>query len=136
VELMKKYGNSEPSTPGGCKGIDGCKEYCLKNMDECKKWCQDNPDFCGTELGGNIPSSSGGNGNTVVVQNGNTTERPDGQPMQQQNVVQRQPTQPQMVDGPSGSSGGAGQACSGCFNNGVCDPGECASCTDCMGGVT
>lgn len=37
---------------------------------------------------------------------------------------------------PGTSGGGAGGAtpCSGCLNNGVCDPGECAGCADCMGG--
>ncbi len=36
------------------------------------------------------------------------------------------------------SSGGDGGVapCSGCLNNGVCDPGECKDCADCMGGGT
>ena len=25
--------------------------------------------------------------------------------------------------------------CSGCLNNGICDPGECQDCPDCIGGV-
>ncbi|HLC68194.1 MAG TPA: fibronectin type III domain-containing protein [archaeon] len=31
----------------------------------------------------------------------------------------------------SGGGGGGGESCSGCLNNGVCDPGECSYCADC-----
>ena len=29
---------------------------------------------------------------------------------------------------------GEKKPCSGCLNNGICDPGECMDCPDCMGG--
>lgn len=32
-----------------------------------------------------------------------------------------------------GEGFGGGNACSGCLNNGVCDPGECSECADCGG---
>ncbi|HLD38926.1 MAG TPA: hypothetical protein VJB05_01275 [archaeon] len=36
---------------------------------------------------------------------------------------------------PAASGGGSdGVACSGCLNNGVCDPGECSGCADCLRG--
>lgn len=46
----------------------------------------------------------------------------------QQAVAQRAPLAQQAVQQVSQ------QACSGCLNNGVCDPGECRDCTDCLRG--
>ncbi|MBL7160793.1 MAG: hypothetical protein ISS93_03010, partial [Candidatus Aenigmarchaeota archaeon] len=47
---------------------------------------------------------------------------------QQQEQYQKQYKEP----GPKEGSGGS---CSGCLDNGICDPGECSDCKDCIGGM-
>ena len=72
-----------------------------------------------------------------------TTRQQTFQPQPVQTIMQPQPASSSDggggggVGGNFGNSGGGsggGGACSGCLNNGVCDPGECSECADCLRG--
>jgi len=118
ADLMKTYGTKPPETgptqppidlpgPGGCETPGECNSYCNeKRDDECTKWCQDNPSAC--------PSFYKSDFNPVI------------------SPLQPASTTPTAAGG--GGGGGGAQPCSGCLNNGVCDPGECSECADCIGG--
>ena len=116
VEMINTYaskplqqGSAQPVInlpgPGGCDTPGTCDKYCNeKQDDECTMWCQNNPSAC--------PSFYKSESNSIIS-----------------------PLQPASTTPTAASGGGGGaQPCSGCLNNGVCDPGECSECADCIGG--
>ncbi len=107
--------------PGECSG-EACKDYCVKGPEEAKKCLE-------------------------YLSNTMSPDAIDKIKIIAAEMIQRQPLQAATIAGSpsatsdSGSSpttaggGGGGSSsgsCSGCLNNGVCDPGECSQCQDCL----
>ena len=132
------FGQDEFSS-GGEFNSGGGGQLCPDTI--CDDFEQKNPNACPQDCGGSGSSgefddSGGGCPDTIC----DDFERSTGAcPQDCGNRVsgggsgggfaQPQPLQPQQQ---RVSGGGGVQACSGCLNNNVCDPGECSECADCI----
>ena len=139
VDLMKlsggKGGRGGPSVPGVCSGEE-CKTYCSKGPEEARKCLEYLGKFMPPEVlaqmealanGGSSPAGTGdfpggfGEGEPIPERDIQSTTYPvrtlQQYPQPQQYSKDQFPQQ--------------GEQCRGCFDNGVCDPGECSTCNDC-----
>jgi hypothetical protein len=116
-----------PGGPGGCRTERECREYCERpeNIEECKRFaeeygftgpegcfgsecdqfCRENPRVCYEwciDNPGKCPGFEEGSEGPLIQDYEKEKEFREG------------------------------QACVGCLNNGVCDPGECSECRDCL----
>lgn len=96
----------QPSTTGG-------GQLCPDGI--CDDFEQRNPNACPQDCGG-------------------SAQFPQNQPAQQQFSQPQFPQPTRQFQQPQSVPTSQRQPCSGCLNNGVCDPGECLECADCLRG--
>ncbi len=128
LEMMKKYGTEPRGVPGECEG-DNCREYCGRGPEEARKCLEHMGDIMPDDVRDDLERISRG-------------EMPRGPPRDEyrddypkddyrgdygdEPYRSDYPKDDYPKDDYSGS-------CSGCLDNGVCDPGECRDCRDCGG---
>ncbi len=154
-------GGGPPGVPGKCSG-DECRQYCGRGPTEARECLQYLGDMLPPEAKEHLTAlaegrSPGGGGFRGDFNEGEfENEFESGSGFRSEfdgdqsgglcgdgfcdDFEQRNPgacsrdclyaATPTTAAGP-GTGGGA---CSGCLNNGVCDPGECDGCADCLGG--
>ncbi len=144
-----------PEVPGVCRGEE-CKDKCPQSPENAKKCLEHLGPFLppdakeGLKM---IAEGKGGFGGPSRPQGGfqgGSDFGTTGVPRERREFVQPREI-PQEFGAPSaGGAGGGGfaqpveqrpigietrtgvQPCSGCLNNGICDPGECSECADCL----
>ncbi len=140
VELIKKFGTggeNAPGVPGKCSG-DECRNYCGRGPADAR--------VCLGHLGPYLPEDAKRNLEQMAEGNFNNFRRSGpgdefkgfegNQEFREQGFQEFSSSQEFRQDfnefNRPPQTFQQGQACSGCLNNNVCDPGECSECQDCI----
>ncbi len=135
VELIKQFGTGgggPPGIEGKCSG-DSCREYCGKGPAEAKECLEKMGQYLPPEAKEGLKLLAEGRTSRSFVSGEEFGSRPGAEfaTSEPKQFRQPQPAQPQGISVPS-SGKQEPAACVGCLTNGICDPGECSGCADCM----